>query len=165
MLAQTTATFSVGLCVKSAESGLCQITETHTVHVVGSTHLPGKPHLRWILGRDGMADCKDYFLILYFMMVVVDNGFNHTAVDCWKSWFTSPAPTCLHCLLLPALAQLVVWMQFPFFYCCGKIFSLGISKPLFVINTVIRCKYISTTFFTAITQQLSTPWSHLTCLF
>ncbi|XP_026217591.1 putative interleukin-17 receptor E-like isoform X2 [Anabas testudineus] len=33
MLAQTTATFSVGLCVRSAESGLCQITETHTVHV------------------------------------------------------------------------------------------------------------------------------------
>lgn len=46
MLAQTTATFSVGLCVKSAGSGLCQVTETHIVHVVGSTHLPGKPHLR-----------------------------------------------------------------------------------------------------------------------
>lgn len=51
MLAQTTATFSVGLCVKSAESGLCQITEIHTVHVVGITH------------------------------VVVDNAFKHTAID------------------------------------------------------------------------------------
>lgn len=47
MLAQTSATFSVGLCVKSAESGLCQITETHTLHVVSITHLPGKPHLLW----------------------------------------------------------------------------------------------------------------------
>nr|XP_020456910.1 putative interleukin-17 receptor E-like isoform X2 [Monopterus albus] len=33
MLSHITATFSVGLCVKSAGSAVCQTTETHTVHV------------------------------------------------------------------------------------------------------------------------------------
>ncbi|KAK2858837.1 hypothetical protein Q5P01_003457 [Channa striata] len=33
VLAQVPASFSVGLCVKSAESAKCQIKETHTVHV------------------------------------------------------------------------------------------------------------------------------------
>ncbi|XP_059182159.1 putative interleukin-17 receptor E-like [Centropristis striata] len=33
MLSQITATFSVGLCVKSEGSNECQVTETHTVHV------------------------------------------------------------------------------------------------------------------------------------
>lgn len=39
MLSQITATFSVGLCVKSERSTVCQVTETHTMQVVGITHL------------------------------------------------------------------------------------------------------------------------------
>lgn len=52
MLSQITATFSVGLCAKSEGSTVCQTTETHTIHVVGITHLPGKPHLLRILDSD-----------------------------------------------------------------------------------------------------------------
>lgn len=46
MMSQISATFSVGLCVKSAGPAVCQITKTHTVHVVGITcTCQGKPHL------------------------------------------------------------------------------------------------------------------------
>ena len=37
MLSRITATFSVGQCVKSEGSTGCQITDTHTMHVVGIT--------------------------------------------------------------------------------------------------------------------------------
>lgn len=39
MLSQITATFSVGLCVKSEGSTVCQTTETHTMNVVGIVHM------------------------------------------------------------------------------------------------------------------------------
>lgn len=35
MTSQIDATFSVELCAKSQEPGVCQITKTHTAHVVG----------------------------------------------------------------------------------------------------------------------------------
>lgn len=37
LLSRTTGVFSVELCVKSEESTVCKITETHTVHVVSIT--------------------------------------------------------------------------------------------------------------------------------
>lgn len=45
VLSQTTASFSVRLCAKSNGSTVCQATETHTMHVVGATHM-----LQWCNG-------------------------------------------------------------------------------------------------------------------
>ena len=43
MFSQINATFSVGLCVKSEASPICQTTETHSVRVVSVVHLPWEP--------------------------------------------------------------------------------------------------------------------------
>lgn len=76
MLSQITATFSVGLCVRSEGSTMCQITDTNTVHVVGITQNMlfisfscfSKPF-------NACNDCtaascgSDYSFVLYFLFI------------------------------------------------------------------------------------------------
>lgn len=71
MLSQITATFSVGLCVKSEGSAECRTTKTHVVHAVGVTHT--------LLGKLGSAcgsDCKRYFFSLHCTYCIRRNCCN-----------------------------------------------------------------------------------------
>lgn len=114
MLSQITATFSVGLCVKSEGSTVCQTTETHTVNVVGIVHM------LWSWGSAGSTGSERCLLIFPSMEASLFTVYEGVATTCLQ-W--------LHRRFL------CIWLLFLF--CCWEQNIPRVLSP-FMIHKAIK---------------------------